>query len=108
MNKLKRNIIIDILMLLAMAIVSISGYLLDEVCRRGVTFLGMGRRVWIDIHLWSGIVLLALLILHIVLHWQMVDGFFKKSIPSCGLRYLVYFLLAVVVLATFVPCFFAF
>ena len=47
MNKLKTNIIIDILMLIAMAIVSGSGYLIEEVCRRGVTFLGMGRRVWV-------------------------------------------------------------
>ena len=103
MKKLARNIIVDILMLAAMATVSGSGYLLDEVCRRGVTFLGMGRRTWIDIHLWSGIVIVVLLILHIALHWKMVDGFFKKVIPNCALRYAVYALLLALVLITVVP-----
>ena len=40
MNKLKTNIIIDVLLLASMAVVSSSGYLLDEVVRRGVTFMG--------------------------------------------------------------------
>lgn len=103
MKKLARNIIVDILMLAAMATVSGSGYLLDEVCRRGVTFWGMGRRTWIDIHLWSGIVIVVLLVLHIVLHWKMVDGFFRKVIPNCALRYAVYALLLALVLITVVP-----
>lgn len=90
-------------MLAAMATVSGSGFLIDQVCRRGVTFLGMGRRLWTDIHLWSGIVLVVLLVLHIVLHWKMVDGFFRKVIPNCALRYAAYALLLALVLITVVP-----
>lgn len=90
-------------MLAAMATVSGSGFLIDQVCRRGVTFLGMGRRLWTDIHLWSGIVLVVLLVLHIVLHWKMVDGFFRKVIPNRALRYAVYALLLALVLITVVP-----
>ena len=94
MNKLKTNIIIDILMLVAMAIVSGSGYLIEEVCRRGVTFLGMGRRVWVDIHIWSGIILVALLIVH---------GFFTKHIPNRAVRYGVYALLLALILIASIP-----
>ena len=61
MNKLKTNIIIDVLLLASMAVVSSSGYLLDEVVRRGVTFMSMGRRAWRDIHLWSGVIIVVLL-----------------------------------------------
>ncbi len=108
MNKLKTNIIIDTLMLAAMATVSSSGYLLDEVCRRGVTFLGMSRRTWIDIHLWSGIIIVVLLILHIALHWNMVNGFFKKHIPNAILRYVVYVVLLALILITAIPWLFKF
>lgn len=103
MNKLKTNIIIDILMLVAMTIVSGSGYLIEEVCRRGVTFLGMGRRVWADIHTWAGIVLVALLIVHIVLHWKTVNGFFTKHIPNRAVRYIVYALLLALILIASIP-----
>ena len=70
-------------MMVSFAIVSFSGYLLEDVCRGKVQFMGMMRRQWGDIHLWASIALLVLLILHIVLHWSMIDGFFKKSIKDC-------------------------
>ena len=103
MNKLKTNIIIDILLLAAMATVSSSGYLLDEVVRRGVTFMGMGRRTWIDIHLWSGIIIVVLLILHIIFHWKTINGFFTKHIPNKALRYVTYALLLALVLIAAIP-----
>ena len=108
MKKLNSNILIDVLMLAAMATVSGSGFLLEEVCRRGVTFLGLGRRMWADIHLWSGIVLVVLLALHIILHWSTINAFFKKTIPSCTVRYIVYIILLALVLITIAPWFFIF
>ncbi len=112
MNKLKTNIIIDVLMIIAFAVMSATGAIMEYMptCAKGrghgAPILGMGRHDWGDIHLWSAIVVLVLLLLHIVLHWKMVDGFFKKSIKSRTLRYMLYLLLAVAVLATFVPWFF--
>lgn len=103
MNKLKTNIIIDVLMLASMAVVSLSGYLLDEVVRRGVTFMGMGRGTWRDIHLWSGIIIVVLLVLHIIFHWKTIDGFFTKHIPNKALRYVTYAILLALVLITAVP-----
>ena len=103
MNKLKTNIIIDVLLLASMAVVSSSGYLLDEVVRRGVTFMGMGRRAWRDIHLWSGIIIVVLLVLHIIFHWKTINGFFTKHIPNKALRYTTYAILLALVLITAIP-----
>ena len=108
MKRLNVNIVIDILMLVTVAIISFSGYLLEEVCRGKVQFLGMMRRQWGDIHLWASIALLVLLILHLVLHWSMIDGFFKKNIKRKALRYSLYLLLLALALITFIPWFFIF
>lgn len=108
MKRLNVNIFIDILMMVSFAIVSFSGYLLEDVCRGKVQFMGMMRRQWGDIHLWASIALLVLLILHIVLHWSMIDGFFKKSIKSKPLRYSLYLLLLALALIAIIPWFFIF
>lgn len=111
MNRLKTNIVIDILMLVSFAVMSFSGFVLHmrRVLFTGQSpFMGMSRHTWSDIHLWSAIVVLVLLVLHIVLHWKAVDAFFKKSIENTTLRYIVYALLVVVVLITIIPWFFAF
>jgi hypothetical protein len=34
--------------------------------------LGMGRHDWGDIHLWLGIIFIALMVAHLVLHWKWV------------------------------------
>ena len=114
MNKLKTNIIIDCLMLVSFAVMSVTGYLMEimPTCSsgrgHGAPILGLGRHDWGDVHLIAAICVMVFLILHIVLHWQMVNAFFKKHIESNILRYIVYILLVVVSLATFVPGFFAF
>ena len=67
-NKMLLNIVIDFVMLIAMALVSISGFILEIVIpsRHAVKFqgatpwssqlLGLGRHDWGEIHLWAGIV----------------------------------------------------
>lgn len=112
---LKTNIIIDLLMLLAMAVTSFSGIVLKIIapmCRHGQGraqefamwfFQEWNRRTWKDIHTWTGIILLVLLVLHIVFHWAAIDGFFKKHIPSKALRYALYVVLLLIVLITTIP-----
>ena len=113
MKKLSVNIIIDILMLVSMALMSFSGFLLNGIlphCHGGggkvKAVFGMGRHEWEDIHVVVGVILVVLLVLHVVLHWSVVDSYFRKQIPNKPLRWLVYALLLVAMLICVVPWFF--
>ena len=109
MGRMRTNIIIDCLMLLSFAVMSFSGFVLQMrrvLFANRTPFMGMSRHVWSDIHLWSAIVVLVLLVLHLILHWKAVGGWFKKNITNSTVRYCIYILLAAVVLLTIVPWFF--
>ena len=112
---LKTNIIIDLAMFLAMAVTSISGIVIkiiaplrrvahEEWVRDAASWvLSCGRRMWGKIHLWAGVVLLVLLVLHIILHWSAIDSFFKKHIASSAWRTTLYFILFVLLILSVVP-----
>ena len=114
-NKMLLNIVIDFVMLIAMALVSISGFILEIVIpsRHAVKFqgvtpwssqlLGLGRHDWGNIHLWAGVVLLALLAIHILSHINMVSAFFKKKCQKYILRITLYVLLLILLLITIIP-----
>ncbi len=113
-NKMLLNIVIDFVMLTAMALVSISGFILEIVIpsRHAVKFqgatpwssqlLGFGRHDWGNIHLWAGIVLVILLAIHILLHINMVSAFIKKKCPNHILRVLFYILFLMLLIMTIV------
>ena len=117
-NKMLLNIVIDFVMLIAMALVSISGFILEIVIpsRHAVKFqgvtpwssqlLGLGRHDWGNIHLWAGIVLVILLAIHILLHINMVSAFIKKKCPNHILRVLLYILFLMLLIMTIVPWFY--
>ncbi|MBR3678213.1 MAG: DUF4405 domain-containing protein [Alistipes sp.] len=114
MKKMTVNIVIDVLMLVATSLLSFSGFLLEGILphchgKGGVlkAFLGMGRHTWADIHLYSGIALVVLLVLHVVLHWSVIDGFFRKTIKNSTLRYLLYLFLLIVLVLGVIPWLFA-
>ena len=114
-NKMPLNIIIDFVMLMAMALVSISGFILEIVIpsRHAVRFqdaspwsshlLGFGRHDWCNIHLWAGVVLVTLLAIHFLLHIKMVSVFVKKKCPNHTLRILLYVLLLMLLMITIMP-----
>ena len=107
-NKMLLNIVIDFVM----ALVSISGFILEIVIpsRHAVKFqgatpwssqlLGFGRHDWGNIHLWAGIVLVILLAIHILLHINMVSAFIKKKCPNHILRVLFYILFLMLLIMT--------
>lgn len=112
MNRLKQNIIVDVAMLLAMAVTSISGWVIKFFVRSGGgarsplaarEFMGLDRHAWRDIHLWAGVVLVALLVVHIALHWSTISAFFRREIPNRVVRIIVYVVMLVVVAATTLP-----
>ena len=50
----------------------------------GYVWLGQGRHFWGDVHFWLGIALLALVILHIWLHWGWVVRTWARLIGRLG------------------------
>ena len=120
-NRLATNIIIDLVMFLAMAVTSISGIVIkilaplrrvahEEWVREVASwfFAVWNRRTWAHIHLWAGVIVMVLLVVHIALHWQAVDGFFKKHIPNKGMRTSLYMVLFLLLVFSVVPWIWAF
>jgi len=68
-----------------------------------MSMLGIGKDSWHTIHLYLGIILLGLLLLHIVLHWKQIVALFRKFIVSDKTRLIVVivFIIISILLATF-------
>ncbi len=49
---------------------------------RGLTWLGLQRHEWGDIHLWLGIALLALIVAHLVQHWKWVKASWQRHVGT--------------------------
>lgn len=120
-NRFATNIIIDLVMFLAMAVTSFSGIVIriiaplrriaeSEWVREAAQwfFQVWNRRTWAHIHLWAGVIVMVLLVVHIALHWQMVDGFFKKHIANKSLRTSLYVVLLLLLIISVVPWLWAF
>ena len=120
-NRLTTNIIIDLVMFVAMVVTSVSGIVIriiaplrrtaeSEWVREAATsfFELWSRRTWAHIHLWAGIAVMVLLVVHIALHWQMIDAYFKKHIASKSLRTSLYFVLFLLLVISVIPWLWAF
>jgi hypothetical protein len=89
-KKAKTNLIIDGMMLLFMAAVGGIGFLMKFVLLPGsvrnikygsnvdLYFLGLDRHQWGTIHLFLGLILLGLLVVHILLHWKMIIAIYRN------------------------------
>ena len=101
MDKSKVNIIINTLMFLCVMAIAGIGMLIKFVLLPGketaavygrkvdLFFFGMDRRGWGRIHLIIAFVLLGLLALHVVLHWNMILSVYRKLIGSAVARRIV-------------------
>jgi hypothetical protein len=100
MKKPKLNLVIDALLLLCLAAIAgigllmkyvlVPGYLRWEIYGRNVDLFlyGLDRHQWGTIHLIIGLVFLSLLVLHIILHWQMIVGIYRGLIPNRFARWM--------------------
>jgi hypothetical protein len=89
MEKSKINYFIDLLMLISFVINSFTGliifFFLPTGIRRGgyQEFLGIIKQNWVDVHNWSGILFLLLVVIHLILHWNWIvsktKSFIKKE-----------------------------
>lgn len=113
MDKPKLNFIIDILMFLFLMAIAGLGLLMKYVLIPGrETWRVYGRRVdlflwgwdrhdWGSLHLYLAFALLALLVIHLILHWNMILGLYARLIASGKLRArlaLVFLLITVLLL----------
>jgi hypothetical protein len=115
MKKSKINLIIDAFLLLCMAAIAGIGLLMRNVLVPGykrwdiygrnveLYFWGLDRHQWGTIHFVIALVLLALLVLHVVLHWSLIVGIYRKLMPNVKARWItaVILLLLTIILAFF-------
>ncbi len=111
--KAKVNFIIDAIMFVLMGLLAGLGLLIKYVLVSGeerwikyghnvdIRFWGLDRHQWGEIHLYVAIALILFLVLHIVLHWNMIVCLYKRIIGNrkarilCGLTFMVVTLLMV-------------
>jgi len=94
----KINLIIALLMFLNFALICGIGLLIKYTLPPGrermsefgsntkMFFLGLDRHQWGTIHLTAAYVMLALLALHIILHWPAIKVLARKAVPNLWLR----------------------
>lgn len=113
--KSKSNFIIDAVMFLCIMALTGTGFLRKYILLGGrasretygtkldMYMLGFNRDDWGTIHLYLGYFLLALLVLHIVLHWKQVKIMFRQLISGDSMRLIitVVFILISIFLVTF-------
>ncbi|MFW5699436.1 MAG: DUF4405 domain-containing protein [Bacteroidota bacterium] len=111
-NNSQLNMVIDlVLFILLLAITGLG--LLIKFCllpgyERNVSygsaidleFLGLNRHQWGTVHLYVSLVFIALLIVHIVLHWKTINTIISRLIPKYMLRKALYLSLLILSIMT--------
>jgi hypothetical protein len=99
MKKAHLNLLIDVILFLQLAAMVGLGLLIQYVLVPGrrrlelygpgteLSFWGWDRHQWGALHYWIGLAFLALIVLHVVLHWDMVRAIAARMIPNRGVRW---------------------
>ncbi|MCL6620610.1 MAG: DUF4405 domain-containing protein [Syntrophobacterales bacterium] len=98
MDQLRLTFLVDVLLGVLLAAIAGLGFLMKYVLLPGreaaqaygrqvtLTLLGLDRHAWGVLHLYLGCALLALVGVHIVLHWLMLPGLFARWVPDARRR----------------------
>jgi hypothetical protein len=72
MSKTENNFWLDVAIFVSLLITTITGFLLWLVIphKSGIIFLGFSRSMWVAAHIYSGVVGLAGIVMHILRHWD--------------------------------------
>jgi hypothetical protein len=101
MTKGTLNFIIDAIMFVCLAAIAGLGLLMEYIMPPGrrlwelygsnpyITWLGYDRHDWGVIHFYLALAFLALLVLHIFLHWNQILGMFHHLVPNARTRFKV-------------------
>ncbi len=115
MDKPKLRFVVQALMFLCLIAVAGIGLLMEFVLISGrekiakyggnvnLTFLGLNRNDWGEVHLYIALIFLLLLAVHLTLHWKKIVGLYEKMIPDHKRRNIIAlaFLLVSVILIYF-------
>lgn len=88
MRKNTLNFIVDCTGLIAMQILLTTGLLITYVLPpgsrggHGLTLLGWDRHTWGDVHFWTAITLVGLMVLHVLLHWAWVCDTVRRFVSA--------------------------
>ncbi|MBN2359543.1 MAG: DUF4405 domain-containing protein [Deltaproteobacteria bacterium] len=109
MNRPTWNYWIDVLLFTLMTAVLFIGVLLAFVMAEGPVadqstkyFCGLHRHQWGNIHLWFSLALVALVALHVILHWNWIVCFTKRLFKTSGALLAIVALPAVIVLVVWI------
>jgi hypothetical protein len=90
MKKWLQNYVLFVIMFLLALFQAISGLLMWLVIPQGGYQGGRGtvadatfiweRHTWIDLHDWTAVALLVMVIIHLILHWKWIVYMTKKSL----------------------------
>lgn len=107
-SKSKINLIIDAIMLILLMIVAGLGLLIKYVLVPGfkrqilydsdveLYYMGLTRHEWGSIHLWLSLIFIALMLIHIILHWKMITCIFKQMVSGKVSRTIIAILVAII------------
>jgi hypothetical protein len=78
LGKNKFNFWLDITIFIVFIVTAITGLMLWLLIPSGqgsgwLTFWGLTRRQWVDVHNWVGLVMLLGVIIHLALHWRWIN-----------------------------------
>ena len=73
------NLVLDLLIVLAFMAATVSGIMVSGVVLPALGLYAEGYYFWDPLHAMSAKALLALLLVHVVVHWKWIVRFFKKG-----------------------------
>ena len=88
MRKAKINYFIDLLLIIFFIINSITGLIIFFFLPSGVRqgsyqeFLGIIKQNWLNVHNWSGILIILMVAIHLILHWNWIVCMTKSLIQK--------------------------
>jgi|AntAceMinimDraft_9_1070365.scaffolds.fasta_scaffold399659_2 cytochrome b subunit of formate dehydrogenase len=84
MDKLKLNYFVDALMTISFFVTAFTGLIIFFFLPSGVqkggyqVFIEITKQTWTAVHNWSGIIMIVLVLVHFILHWNWIVSATKK------------------------------
>jgi hypothetical protein len=86
MNRSRLNLVIDLLAAFCLLVMILTGYLLriplPPATNRTHELWGLSRHEWGAVHSWASLALLAVLLVHVMLHWEWVFATIRHRFTS--------------------------